>query len=230
MLVDSLGSFKAFVESRLPKEFGKVKSTGSAVVIDHNLVLTANHVIEGNRIQKVVMGKKIYRAKVLKRFIINDVAILQISTNKPLPSIKLGIPNSIFLGDFNFTVGFPSIKIFGTNPKFYRSYISGLEGPNGNSDMFQICSDGSLGLSGAGVFEMNGNLIGLVSEIFVDDTGKMPDDFVYATKIDPLLKDIQGYLSYKIEKTSDSEWKSNQKVFQKTIESLVIVLNCKKEG
>jgi len=23
-----------------------------------------------------------------------------------------------------------------------------LEGPNGNSDMFQICSDGSLGLSG----------------------------------------------------------------------------------
>ena len=230
MLVDSLGSFKAFVESRLPEEFGKVKSTGSGVAIDHDLVLTAAHVIEDDRIQKVVMGKKIYRAKVLKRFIINDVAILQILTTKPLPSIKMGVPKPIFLGDFNFTVGFPSIKIFGTNPKFYRSYISGLEGPNGNSDMFQICSDGSLGLSGGGVFEMNGNLIGLVSEIFLDDTGVMPDDFVYAARIDPLLKDIQGYLSYKIEKSSDSEVIPNQKVFQKVVKSSVIVLNCKNEG
>lgn len=230
MLVDSLGSFKTFVESRLPDEFGKVTSSGSGVVIDHNLVLTANHVIEGNRIQKVVIGKKIYRAKVLKRFIINDVAILQILTTKPLPFIKLGIPNPVFLGDFNFTVGYPAIEIFGTNPKFYRSYISGLEGPNGNADMFQICADGGCGFSGGGVFQMDGCLIGLVSEIFVDHTGKMPDDFVYAAKIDPLLKDIQGYLSYKIEKSSDSEGKSNQKIFHKVIESSVIVLNCKNEG
>lgn len=227
MLVES---FKTFVESRLPEEFGKVKSTGSGVAIDHDLVLTANHVIEDDRIQKVVMGKKIYRAKVLKRFIINDVAIIQILTTKPLPFIKLGIPNPIFLGDFNFTVGFPSIKVFGTNPKFYRSYISGLEGPNGNSDMFQICSDGSFGLSGGGVFQMDGCLIGLVSGIFVDDTGEMPDDFVYATKIESLLEAIEGYLSYKIEKSSDSEGKSNQKIFQKVIESSVIVLNCKNEG
>ena len=230
MLVNSLGSFKTFVEGRLPEIFGKVKSTGSGVVIDHDLVLTANHVIEGNRIQKVVIGKKIYRAKVLKRFIINDVAILQILTNKPLPSINLGIPNPVFLGDFNFTVGYPAIEIFGTNPKFYRSYISGLEGPNGNSDIFQICADGGCGFSGGGVFQMDGCLIGLVSEIFVDDTGELPDDFVYATRIDPLLKDVQGFLSYKIEKSSDSEGKSNQKNFQKVIESSVIVLNCKNEG
>ena len=230
MLVDSLGSFKAFVESCLPEKFGKVKSTGCGVVIDHDLVLTANHVTEGNRIQKVVIGKEIYRAKVLKRFAENDVAILQISTNKPLPFIKLGIPNSIFLGDFNFTVGFPSIKVFGTNPKFYRSYISGLEGPNGNPAMFQIFSDGGLGFSGGGVFQMDGCLIGLVSEIFVDATGELPDDFVYAARIDPLLKDIQRFLSYKIEKSSDSEGKSNQKIFQKVIESSVIFLNCKNEG
>lgn len=230
MLVDSLLSFKTFVESRLPEEFGKVKSTGSGILIDHDLVLTAAHVIEDDRIQKVVIGKKIYRAKVLKRFTKNDVAILQILTNKPLPSIKLGIPNPVFLGDFNFTVGYPAIEIFGTNPKFYRSYISGLEGPNGNHAMFQIFFDGGLGFSGGGVFQMDGCLIGLVSEMFVDDTGELPDDFVYATKIDPLLKDIQGYLSYKIEKSSDSEGKSNRKIFQKVIESSVIVLNCKNEG
>ena len=56
----------------------------------------------------------------------------------------------------------------------------------------------------------------------------MPDDFVYAVRIDPLLKDIQGFLSYKIEKSSDSE--VNQKVFQKAIEASAIVLNCKKEA
>ena len=77
---------------------------------------------------------------------------------------------------------------------------------------------------------MDGCLIGLVSGIFVDDTGKMPDDFVYAARIDPLLKDIQGYLSYKIEKSSDSEVIPNQKVFQKVVKSSVIVLNCKNEG
>ena len=201
MFVDSVGSFKAFFESRLPEKFGNVTSTGSGVAIDNNLVLTAKHVIEDDRVQKVVISKKIYRAKVLKRFAENDVAILQILTNKPLPCIKLGIPNEILLGDFNFAVGYPAIEIFGTNPKFYRSYISGLEGPNGNADMFQICADGGLGFSGGGVFQMDGCLIGLVSEIFVDDTGELPDDFVYATKIDPLLKDIQGYLSYKIEKS-----------------------------
>jgi S1-C subfamily serine protease len=119
MLVDSLGSFKSFFESRLPERFGNITSTGSGVAIDNNLVLTAKHVIEDDRVQKVVISKKIYRAKVLKRFAENDVAILQIFKNKPLPFIKLCIPNEIFLGDFNFTVGYPAIEIFGTNPKFY---------------------------------------------------------------------------------------------------------------
>jgi S1-C subfamily serine protease len=230
MLVDSVGSFKAFFESRLPEKFGNVTSTGSGVGIDNNLVLTANHVIEDDRIQKVVISKKIYRAKVLKRFAENDVAILQILTNKPLPFIKLGIPNEILLGDFNFAVGYPAIEIFGTNPKFYRSYISGLEGPNGNPEMFEIFADGCYGFSGGGVFQMDGCLIGLVSKLFVDRTGEMPDEFVYAVRIDPLLKDIQGLLSYKIEKSSDSEVKANQKVFQRVIESSAIVLNCKNDG
>jgi S1-C subfamily serine protease len=230
MLVDSVGSFKAFFESRLPERFGNVTSTGSGVAIDNNLVLTANHVIETSRTQKVVIGREIYRAKVLKRFAENDVAILQILTNKPLPSIKLGIPNEILLGDFNFTVGYPAIEIFGTNPKFYRSYISGLEGPNGNPEMVQIFADGCYGFSGGGVFQMDGCLIGLVSKLFVDRTGEMPDEFVYAVRIDPLLKDIQGFLSYKIEKSSDAEVKPNQKVFQKVVRSSVIVLNCKNEG
>jgi len=230
MLVDSIGSFKAFFESRLPERFGNVTSTGSGVAIDNNLVLTAEHVIEDDRIQKVVISKKIYRAKVLKRFAENDVAILQILTTKPLPCIKLGIPNEILLGNFNFTVGYPAIEIFGTNPKFYRSYISGLEGPNGNPEMIQMSADGGLGLSGGGVFQMDGCLIGLISELFVDRTGEMPDEFVYAVRIDPLLKDIQGFLSYKIEKSSDSEVKPNQKVFQRAIEASAIVLNCKKDG
>jgi len=230
MLVDSFGSFKTFVKSRLPEIFGKVTSTGSGVVIDHDLVLTAAHVIEDDRIQKVVIGKEIYRAKVLRRFTENDVAILQILTTKPLPSIKLGVPNPVFLGDFNFTVGYPAIEMLGTNPKFYRSYISGLEGPNGNPEMIQMSADGGLGLSGGGVFQMDGCLIGLISELFVDRTGEMPDEFVYAVRIDPLLKDIQGFLSYKIEKSSDSEVKPNQKVFQKAIEASAIVLNCKKDG
>jgi S1-C subfamily serine protease len=230
MLVDSIGSFKKFVESRLPERFGNVTSTGSGVAIDNNLVLTANHVLEDDTIQKVVISKKIYRAKVLKRFAENDAAILQILTTKPLPCLKLGIPNEILLGNLNFTVGYPAIEIFGTNPKFYHSYISGLEGPNGNPAMFEICADGGLGLSGGGVFQMDGCLIGLISQLFVDHTGTMPDDFVYAARIDPLLKDIQGFLSYKIEKSSDSEVKPNQKVFQKAIEASAIVLNCKKDG
>jgi len=230
MLVDSVGSFKAFFASRLPEEFGNVTSTGSGVAIDNNLVLTANHVIETSRTQKVVIGREIYRAKVLKRFAENDVAILKILTTKPLPCIKLGIPNEILLGNFNFTVGYPAIEIFGTNPKFYRSYISGLEGPNGNPEMVQIFADGCYGFSGGGVFQMDGCLIGLVSKLFVDRTGEMPDEFVYAVRIDPLIKDIQGFLSYKIEKSSDSEVKQNQKVFQKVVRSSVIVLNCKKDG
>jgi serine protease Do len=230
MLVDSVGSFKAFFESRLPERFGNVSSTGSAILIDNNLVLTADHVIQDDRIQKVVISKKIYRAKVLKRFAKNDVAILQILTNKPLPFIKLCIPNAILLGDFNFAVGYPAIETLGTNPKFYRSYISGLEGINSNPAMFQMSADGGIGLSGGGVFQMDGCLIGLVAQKFVDHTGEMPDDFVYAVRIDPLLKDIQGYLSYKIEKSSDSEVKPNQNVFQRVIESSAIVLNCKKDG
>jgi hypothetical protein len=35
MLVNSLGSFKAFVVSRLPERFGNVTSTGSGVAIDN---------------------------------------------------------------------------------------------------------------------------------------------------------------------------------------------------
>ena len=225
MLVDSLGSFKAFVESRLPERFGKITSTGSGVVIDHDLVLTAAHVIDESEIQKVVIGKDIYRAKVLKRFSASDVAILRVISKKPLPFMKLGIPEPILLGDFNFTVGFPALELFGTNPKFYRSYISGLEGADGDPENFQICADVCSGMSGGAVFQLNGIINGLISEGYTGKTESI-HNFVFATKIGPLLKDIQPYLSYKIEKSSNSDFRSDRKIFQKAIEASVIVLNC----
>ena len=227
MLVDSLESFKVFVESRLLERFGKVTSTGSGVVIDHDLVLTAAHVVDESEIQKVVIGKDIYRAKVLKRFSASDVAILRVISKKPLPFMKLGIPEAILLGDFNFTVGFPALELFGTNPKFYRSYISGLEGANGNPEMFQICADACHGISGSAVFQLNGILNGLISEGYTGKTESI-HNFVFATKIGPILKDIQRYLSYKIEKSSNSDFRSDRKIFQKAIEASVIVLNCQK--
>ena len=227
MLVDSLESFKVFLESRLPHRFGKITSTGSGVVIDHDLVLTAAHVVDESEIQKVVIGKEIYRAKVLKRFAKNDVAILRVISKKHLPFMKLGIPEPILLGDFNFTVGFPALELFGTNPKFYRSYISGLEGANGNPEMFQICADACHGISGSAVFQLNGILNGLISEGYTGKTESI-HNFVFATKIAPILKDIQRYLSYKIEKSSNSDFRSDRKIFQKAIEASVIVLNCQK--
>lgn len=228
MLVDSLGSFKAFVESRLPHRFGKITSTGSGVVIDHDLVLTAAHVIDESEIQKVVIGKEIYRAKVLKRFSASDVAILRVISKKNLPFMKLGIPEPILLGDFNFTVGFPALELFGTNPKFYRSYISGLEGEGADPEMFQICADVCSGMSGGAVFQLNGIINGLISEGYTGKTESV-HNFVFATKIAPILKDIQRYLSYKIEKSSNSDFRSDRKIFQKAIEASVIVLNCKNE-
>lgn len=227
MLVDSLESFKVFVESRLPERFGKVTSTGSGVIIDHDLVLTAAHVIDESEIQKVVIGKEIYRAKVLKRFSASDVAILRVISKKPLPFMKLGIPEPILLGDFNFTVGFPALELFGTNPKFYRSFISGLEGAGGDPEMFQICADACSGMSGGAVFQLNGIINGLISEGYTGKTESI-HNFVFATKIAPILKDIQSYLSYKIEKSSNSDFRSDRKIFQKAIEASVIVLNCPK--
>ena len=141
--------------------------------------------------------------------------------------MKLGIPEPILLGDFNFTVGFPALELFGTNPKFYRSYISGLEGANGNPEMFQICADACHGISGSAVFQLNGILNGLISEGYTGKTESI-HNFVFATKIGPILKDIQRYLSYKIEKSSNSDFRSDRKIFQKAIEASVIVLNCQK--
>lgn len=173
-----------------PKE-SEVRSLGSGFIISADgYILTNAHVLDGaDEVQVRLNDKREYRARIIGTDKRTDVGLIKIEATG-LPVARLGDPNKLRVGEWVAAIGSP----FGFENSVTQGIVSakGRSLPQENYVPF-IQTDVAInpGNSGGPLFNMNGEVIGINSQIYSRSGGYMGLSF--AIPIDVAM-DIQGQL------------------------------------
>lgn len=156
----------------------EAQSLGSGFLISEDgYVVTNNHVVapgaRGASVDSITVtltNRKEYSAKLIGRDPISDLALLKIEA-KGLPFVKFGDSERTRVGDWIIAIGNP----FGIGSTVTAGIVSALHratGQGGAYDRF-IQTDAAInqGNSGGPMFDLNGNVIGINSQIFAGQSG-----------------------------------------------------------
>lgn len=189
------------------------QSLGSGFLISPDgYVVTNNHVIapgaEGatvNSITVTLSNNKEYTAKVIGKDQDSDLALLKIDA-AGLPFVKWGDSSRARVGDWVLAIGEP-FGLGGTVTAGIISAINRVTGQGGAYDQF-IQTDASInqGNSGGPMFDLNGNVIGVNSQIFSQSGGNIGIGFaIPAATAKPIIetfmkggKITRGYIGVSI--------------------------------
>jgi serine protease Do len=173
--------FRDFFEHNMPRSPSSPKgdrkreaqSLGSGFIIsDDGYVLTNNHVIEdADEIVVRLSDRSELKAKLVGTDPRTDVALLKID-GKNLPTVKLGDSDKLKVGEWVLAIGSP----FGFDHSVTKGIVSakGRSLPNDTYVPF-IQTDVAInpGNSGGPLFNMNGEVVGINSQIFTRSGGFM---------------------------------------------------------
>jgi Do/DeqQ family serine protease len=152
------------------------QSTGSGVIVDaaKGYVITNNHVVETAESIKVRLSDdREYEAKLIGKDPQTDVAILQIKADK-LTAIPLADSDKAQVGDFVVAIGSP----FGLRQTVTSGIISATGRSTGISeggyeDFIQTDASINPGNSGGALVNLNGQLVGIPSNILSRSGGNI---------------------------------------------------------
>jgi len=154
----------------------KMESLGSGVIIDaEGLIMTAAHVIETANVIKVKLSNdEIYEAEIIRSIPNADIALIKIIDNTlPLEFATINQKaNTVNTGNQIYIIGSP----LGIERSLSSGYVSGFLKRNvlTNGSMVNfIQTDAAVnhGNSGGPMFDMKGDLIGIVSYILSQSGG-----------------------------------------------------------
>jgi S1-C subfamily serine protease len=159
---------------------------GSGVLIDKDRVLTAAHVVQvADSIVVEVAGESI-EGTVLTSEPSADLAVIQLARAPIKSSIAtLGDSSGVKVGDEVFVVGAP----LGMTHTLSVGHISGrraahtLFGGFAGAEMLQTDASINPGNSGGPMFDLNGNVIGIVSHIIFGEAGAGGLGFVVTSNL-----------------------------------------------
>jgi serine protease Do len=174
--------FKDFLNRNRPPGRGdnppaperRMQSLGSGFIIDAaGLVVTNNHVIDGaDEITVTLQDNTALKAKVVGRDETGDIALLQVSSDKPLPAVQFGDSDAARVGDWVVAIGNP----FGLGGTVTAGIVSarGRDIRQGPYDDF-IQTDAAInrGNSGGPLFNMDGQVIGMNTAIYSPSGGSI---------------------------------------------------------
>ena len=153
------------------KEFGtpqerKASALGSGFIIDKNgTVVTNNHVIkDADDILVRVNGDKEYKAKIIGKDPLSDIAVLKIDSDDTFKPVKFGNSDIARIGDWVLAIGNP----FGLGGTVTSGIISARNRSLGLSryeDFIQTDASINQGNSGGPLFNMDGDVIGINTAI-----------------------------------------------------------------
>jgi serine protease Do len=141
--------------------------SGSGVIIDpQGYILTNNHVIgDANEVEVRLSDKTKFTAQVVGKDPDTDLAVLKVSTDRPLPYAKLGDSGTVKVGQWVLAVGNP----FGLDRTVTLGVVSGIGRENMNLSRYEnfIQTDASInpGNSGGPLFNVHGEIIGINTAI-----------------------------------------------------------------
>jgi serine protease Do len=152
-----------------------VPGTGSGVLVSPNQVLTAAHVVQAaNRVVVVFPNGDEHPATVVGSSETHDVAMLRLDRAVSVTPATLGDSNQTRIGEDVFVVGAP----LGESHTLTVGHLSARReraGLLGTSRVEFLQTDASInpGNSGGPMFNMNGEVIGIVSHILTQSGGSV---------------------------------------------------------
>ena len=141
---------------------------GSGVIISSDgYILTCDHVVAGASNITVTIGDDDYTATVVGEDSTSDVAVLKIEANGLTPAV-VGDSDTLTVGDNVLAVGNPLGELGGTVTSgivsaLNRSVSIQSSGSVNTMSLIQMDASVSPGNSGGGLFNMNGELVGVVN-------------------------------------------------------------------
>ena len=178
-----------------------VVSTGSGFIISNDgYLLTNNHVVEGADEITVSLGdRREFKAEVIGADARSDVALLKIEA-KNLPTLKIGSSKELKVGEWVVAIGSPFQLRFSVTSGIVSA--KGRSIPNGSDSTYVpfLQTDVAInpGNSGGPLFNLEGEVIGINSQIYTRSGGYMGVSFAipidYAMDVVDQLKE-KGYVA-----------------------------------
>ncbi|HKS84431.1 MAG TPA: Do family serine endopeptidase [Pseudolabrys sp.] len=196
-------------QSPIPR---RVNSLGSGFIIDPSgFIVTNNHVIaDADEVNVILNDGTTLKADIVGRDTKTDLALLKVSSSKPLKAVKFGDSDKLRLGEWVIAIGNP----FSLGGTVTAGIVSARNrdiqsGPYDN----YIQTDAAInrGNSGGPLFNLNGEVIGVNTAIISPSGGSIGIGFAVPSKtvipvIDQLrqYKEVRrGWLGVRIQQVSD---------------------------
>ncbi|MCO5045873.1 MAG: trypsin-like peptidase domain-containing protein [Verrucomicrobia bacterium] len=169
-------------------------SLGSGVVVDKNgYILTNYHVIEqASRIRVGLDNETVYDAALLAGDPINDLALLKINADRPLPAIEFAKDDDLLLGETVIALGNP----FGFSQTVTAGVLSGINREARYRDrvvyrdILQTDAAVNYGSSGGPLVNLDGEMIGLNVQVMQD-----AQNIGFAVPVKRLRSLLSGWMS-----------------------------------
>ncbi len=173
-----------------------VQGAGSGVIISEDgYIITNHHVIEDANSVTVTLrdGQTSYTAAVIGSDSENDIALLKVDA-KGLTAATFGDSSTLAVGDYVVAIGNPLGELGGTVTDGIISALARdvtIEGEN--MTLLQTNAQISPGNSGGGLFNANGELVGIVN---AKDSATEVEGIAFAIPINNVLDIIDDLKSY----------------------------------
>jgi YVTN family beta-propeller protein len=195
----AFGNFIGELATKIPIPIRMVKSGTGFLLTTNGLVATNFHVVEdANKIEVVFPEKKITKiASVRIKDTKNDIVILDLKdfmypelTSRPIPFVFAHI-QSVKVGQEVFTLGFPLGDIMGSKSRLSTGIINSQFGIQDDPRLFQISNPIQPGNSGGPLFNIKGELVGVVVaslnvKYLYEKIGIIPQNVNFALKVNYL--------------------------------------------
>ena len=187
-------------DDRFPKEEFKGHSMGSGVIIDadEGYIITNNHVIKDAEEIKVVMfDKREVEAIIVATDPLSDLAVIKVETGS-LSTANLGDSDKLSVGEWVVAIGSP----FGLN--LNHTVTAGIVSAVGRSSVMSrnnfedfIQHDAAInpGNSGGGLFNLDGELIGINTAIATDGFSRANAGVGFAIPINMVKRVMEDLIS-----------------------------------
>jgi len=181
--------FSQFFRGQMPRPHGVQHAQGSGFLISADgLVLTNAHVVDGAKEVTVKLSDhREYKAKVLGADKSSDIAVLKIEAHN-LPAVTLGDSDKLGVGDYVLAIGEP----FGLEETATAGIVSAkgrsLPG-DGYVPFIQTDAAVNPGNSGGPLFDADGSVVGINSQIYSNSGGYQGVSFAIPINLAVQVKD-----------------------------------------
>ena len=188
-----------FFEDFFPEFKQRGESLGSGVIIDdEGYIITNNHVIDGaDKIKVILFDKNEYEASVIGVDPLSDLAIIQIDSEQPLSTIKMGDSDRLDVGEWVIAIGSP----FGLH--LNHTVTAGIVSAVGRSNVMSkltyedfIQHDAAInpGNSGGALLNLDGELVGINTAIATDGYSRSNAGVGFAIPINQARRVVEDLL------------------------------------